>query len=86
MKGRNAVYLAKLGHDVTSYDQSTVGLEKTKALAGRNDVDVATVEMNLTQEKVPTRILEIKPSKRASKPLYDVVKTEIICDDYWEMT
>lgn len=53
-EGRNAIYLARLGHDVTSYDQSTVGLDKTKALAGQNHVDVETVEMDLTQEKVPT--------------------------------
>lgn len=51
-EGRNAVYLAKLGHDVTSYDQSTVGLEKTKTLAKQNDVNVKTVELDLTEEKV----------------------------------
>lgn len=51
-EGRNAVYLAKLGHDVTAYDQSTVGLEKTRILAGKNNVHVETVEVDLTKEKV----------------------------------
>ena len=37
-EGRNAVYLAKLGHDVTAYDQSMIGLEKTKTLASQNNV------------------------------------------------
>lgn len=50
-EGRNAVYLAKKGHDVTSYDQSEVGLEKTKRLAEKNNVQVQTVEMDLTKEK-----------------------------------
>ncbi|GGJ82047.1 methyltransferase [Lentibacillus kapialis] len=51
-EGRNAVYLAKLGHDVTTYDQSTIGLEKTKTLAGQNNVDVECVAIDLTDEKV----------------------------------
>jgi hypothetical protein len=51
-EGRNAVYLAKLGHDVTTYDQSTIGLEKTKTLASKNNVDVETVAIDLTQEEV----------------------------------
>lgn len=51
-EGRNAVYLAKQGHGVTSYDQSITGLEKTKTLASQNHVDVKTVEIDLTNEKV----------------------------------
>lgn len=50
-EGRNAVYLAKMGHVVTTYDQSVVGLEKTKTLADQNNVQVKTVEMDLTKEK-----------------------------------
>ncbi|GAB3044154.1 class I SAM-dependent methyltransferase [Virgibacillus ainsalahensis] len=53
-EGRNAVYLAKLGHDITTYDQSTIGLEKTKKLASQNHVDVETVMIDLTNEKVKT--------------------------------
>lgn len=53
-EGRNAVYLAKLGHDVTAYDQSSIGLEKTKTLASKNNVSVKTVAIDLTKEKVTT--------------------------------
>src|SRR5699024_3649695 len=53
-EGRNAVYLAKLGHQVTAYDQSTMGLDKTEDLAHKNDVQVETIAMDLTNEKVPT--------------------------------
>ncbi|WP_269409899.1 class I SAM-dependent methyltransferase [Lentibacillus daqui] len=51
-EGRNAVYLATLGHDVTAFDQSEVGLDKTNALAAKNNVDVKTVALDLTKEKV----------------------------------
>ncbi len=51
-EGRNAVYLAKLGHDVTAYDQSVIGLKKTDALARKNNVTVETVAIDLTKEKV----------------------------------
>lgn len=51
-EGRNAVFLAKEGHHVTAYDQSIVGLEKTKTLAAKHDVDVQTVAMDLTSERV----------------------------------
>lgn len=51
-EGRNAVYLATLGHDVTSYDLSTVGLEKTKYLAEKNHVTVKTIAKDLTKDSV----------------------------------
>jgi len=51
-EGRNAVYLATLGHDVTAYDQSAVGLEKTNKLASQHNVNVKTAEIDLTKEKV----------------------------------
>src|SRR5690625_1079737 len=51
-EGRNAVYLATLGHDVTSYDLSTVGLEKTKHLAGKHHVAVKTIAKDLTKDSV----------------------------------
>jgi len=57
-EGRNAVYLAKQGHDVTTYDQSTIGLEKTKTLASKNNVDVKTVEMDLTENQVDTELYD----------------------------
>ncbi|ARI77868.1 class I SAM-dependent methyltransferase [Halobacillus mangrovi] len=51
-EGRNAVHFAKSGHEVTAYDQSSVGLEKTLELARQNGVEVNTVEADLTNDKV----------------------------------
>src|SRR5699024_4770069 len=51
-EGRNAVYLAKLGHQVTAYDQSDIGLEKTNTLADKNGVHVTTIAKDLIKEKV----------------------------------
>jgi SAM-dependent methyltransferase len=39
-QGRNAVYLASLGHEVLAVDQSAVGLERAKALATSRGVTV----------------------------------------------
>lgn len=54
-EGRNAVYLAKKGHNVTAYDQSTVGLQKTIKLANKNDVAVKVVEKDLVKETVDVK-------------------------------
>ncbi|HLS61323.1 MAG TPA: class I SAM-dependent methyltransferase [Virgibacillus sp.] len=51
-EGRNAVFLAKEGHDVTAYDQSSVGLEKAEELAYKHNVNIETVAMDLTKEHV----------------------------------
>lgn len=37
---------------MTAYDQSTVGLKKTRILAGKINVNIDTVEVDLTKEKV----------------------------------
>lgn len=39
-EGRNAVYLAKLGHQVTTYDSSQEGIRKTEGLAESQGVHV----------------------------------------------
>ncbi|RSL35404.1 class I SAM-dependent methyltransferase [Salibacterium salarium] len=57
-EGRNAVYLAKNGHDVTSYDQSDIALEKTKELAVENNVDINVITKDLTKEKVETNVYD----------------------------
>ena len=46
-EGRNAVYLAGLGFDVTALDASRVGLEKTRLLAARRGVTVRTLLADL---------------------------------------
>lgn len=50
-EGRNAVYLAKLGHNVTAYDVSSVGLQHANLLAKENNVIIETVEADLTKTK-----------------------------------
>lgn len=46
-EGRNAVFLASRGHDVTALDMSAVGLDKTRALAASRGVVVHTVLADL---------------------------------------
>lgn len=46
-EGRNAVFLARRGFDVTALDASRVGLTKAEALADANSVRIHTVEADL---------------------------------------
>lgn len=46
-EGRNAVFLAKLGYDVTAVDQSPVGLEKAQGLAQQTGVTISTIVSDL---------------------------------------
>jgi SAM-dependent methyltransferase len=46
-EGRNAVYLAGLGYEVTAVDTSTVGLEKAESLARERGVNIETVRADL---------------------------------------
>lgn len=48
-EGRNAVYLAQQGHEVTAVDLSSVGLEKTKRLAAERGVSVWTTHADLAE-------------------------------------
>jgi 2-polyprenyl-3-methyl-5-hydroxy-6-metoxy-1,4-benzoquinol methylase len=52
-EGRNAVYLARQGYEVTAYDYALNGLKKTEALAQRYGVKVTAIQKDLIQEKVP---------------------------------
>ncbi|MBD5779610.1 class I SAM-dependent methyltransferase [Pelagicoccus sp. NFK12] len=46
-EGRNGVYLASLGHPVTSVDSSRVGLEKAQRLATQKGVQIQTIHSDL---------------------------------------
>jgi SAM-dependent methyltransferase len=46
-EGRNAVYLAKLGYQVTAIDLSEVDLNKARVLAKENDVEIKTIVADL---------------------------------------
>jgi cyclopropane fatty-acyl-phospholipid synthase-like methyltransferase len=46
-EGRNAVFLAQQGYQVTAVDQSAVGLDKAQALAKQNGVNITTIVADL---------------------------------------
>ncbi|WP_071394905.1 class I SAM-dependent methyltransferase [Bacillus tuaregi] len=48
-EGRNAVYLAQQGMNVTAWDYAEAGLEKTKKLAEKRGVEVTTELMDLNE-------------------------------------
>ncbi len=52
-EGRNAVFLAKLGHQVTAVDLSQVGLDKLQALAKKNQVTIQTFCADLAYFSFP---------------------------------
>ncbi|MEZ4585287.1 MAG: class I SAM-dependent methyltransferase [Gemmatimonadales bacterium] len=51
-EGRNGVYLAGLGHQVTSVDRSPVGLAKARALALERGVTLTTIEADLADHRI----------------------------------
>ena len=51
--GRNAVYLAGLGHDVTAMDFSAEGLKKAERLAEERNVTLTTALADLTTYELP---------------------------------
>lgn len=54
-EGRNAVYLGKLGHNLTVYDYAQSGLEKAKRLAQEENIQVQTRLVDLMKEPLPTQ-------------------------------
>lgn len=52
-EGRNAVWLAERGWQVTAVDFSAVGLEKGREMAAHRGVDVAWVQADLTGWRAP---------------------------------
>lgn len=52
-EGRNAVHLAKLGHNVTAYDISSVGLKKAEQLAKSKNVSINTEQIDLISKNMP---------------------------------
>ncbi|EIJ36857.1 MATE family efflux transporter [Thiothrix nivea] len=54
-EGRNAVFLAGLGHRVTALDASAAALEKARKLAREKQVDIETVHNNLDNYRFEAR-------------------------------
>lgn len=51
-EGRNAVFLAKQGYDVTAVDASAVGMQKAQRLATENKVAITTVVSDLANYEI----------------------------------
>lgn len=51
-EGRNAVFLAKQGYDVTAVDQSAVGLAKAQGFAAERGVAIKTVQSDLSRFEI----------------------------------
>ncbi len=51
-EGRNAVFLAEQGFEVTAADSSAVGLEKARKLAGQRGVHIETVVADLAHYEI----------------------------------
>lgn len=51
-QGRNAVYLASLGHDVLAVDQSAVGLTRARELAVSRGVEISTEVADLETYRI----------------------------------
>ena len=50
-EGRNSVFLAKQGYNVTALDYSIIGLQKTEKLAKENNVNVNLIHEDITKYK-----------------------------------
>ena len=48
-QGRNAVFLAQRGHDVTAMDQSPMGLQRAESLAAERGVKITTIAADLEE-------------------------------------
>lgn len=67
-EGRDAVYLAQLGLDVTALDISTAGHKKAQKLAERCGVEIDTVEADLFQWTWPTDKFDVIAAMFAHMP------------------
>ena len=54
-EGRNAVWLAEQGNEVTAVDASDVGLQKANRLAKETGVEITTVHADLTDYDIGTQ-------------------------------
>jgi SAM-dependent methyltransferase len=79
-EGRNAIFLARLGYDVTAVDQSEVGLEKLQQRADELGYRIQTQQADLDNFQIDESVwagivsifCHLPPSIRV--PLYDAAK------------
>lgn len=58
-EGRNAVYLAALGYEVTAVDAAEVGLEKARRLAAEKGVRLTTITADLADFQIQPNSWEV---------------------------
>lgn len=58
-EGRNAIFLATQGFDVTGVDISEEGLKKAQALAAKHGVRIATIVAGLETYKIPANTFDV---------------------------
>lgn len=58
-EGRNAVFMAKRGFDVTAWDLSATGLAKAAELARREGVTLRTAELDLETARLPVETVDV---------------------------
>lgn len=68
-EGRNAVYLARQGYQVTAVDLSPVGLQKAQTLASENGVEITTVVSDLADYELGHEVWDGIVSIAAHVPL-----------------
>jgi hypothetical protein len=90
-EGRNGVYLATRGLDVTSLDYAEMGLRKAKKLAEEKNVDLKTIlsdvnEFDFGKEKWGTIVLIfLHLTKDERKNLYSKIKDALLPDGLYFM-
>lgn len=90
-EGRNGVYLATRGLDVTSLDYAEMGLRKAKKLAEEKNVDLKTIlsdvnEFDFGKEKWGTIVLIfLHLTKDERKNLYSKIKDALLPDGLFFM-
>ena len=58
-EGRNAVWLAEQGYQVTAVDASEVGLQKARKLAEKRGVDITTVHADLADFEIEPQYWDV---------------------------
>jgi SAM-dependent methyltransferase len=82
-EGRNAVFLAQRGHDVTAVDLSEVGLANAARLAAERGVSIRTVVANLDDYDLGAgRWSAMFPFGRTSRGSYGVASTRLACGPF----
>lgn len=81
-EGRNAVWLARQGHETTVLDYAEGGLRKARRLAEEHDVSIETIHADVTEwmperqwDAVITTFLHLPPDARPL--LYDTIRRSL---------